>query len=86
MHYEPVNVFSIAPLARMDLSSFHWVRLERELGKIFPQWQGKGGVYRAQTCYSGSSYSRAAFKFGRHVHFALRRKMLKPPLARLPAI
>ncbi len=29
---------------------------------------------------------RAAFKFGRRVHFALRRKMLKPPIARLPAI
>ncbi len=28
----------------------------------------------------------AAFKFGRRVHFALRRKMLKPPIARLPAI
>ncbi len=29
---------------------------------------------------------RAAFKFGRRVHFALRRKMLNPPIARLPAI
>ncbi len=29
---------------------------------------------------------RAAFKFGRRVHFALRRKMLKSPIARLPAI
>ncbi len=29
---------------------------------------------------------RAAFKFGRRVHFALRRQMLKPPIARLPAI
>ncbi len=29
---------------------------------------------------------RAAFKFGRRVHFALRREMLKPPIARLPAI
>ncbi len=28
----------------------------------------------------------SAFKFGRRVHFALRRKMLKPPIARLPAI
>ncbi len=28
---------------------------------------------------------RAAFKFGRRVHFALRRKLLKPPIARLPA-
>ncbi len=28
----------------------------------------------------------AAFKFGRRVHFALRRKMLKSPIARLPAI
>ncbi len=28
----------------------------------------------------------AAFKFARRVHFALRRKMLKPPIARLPAI
>ncbi len=28
---------------------------------------------------------RAAFNFGR-VHFALRRKMRKPPIARLPAI
>ncbi len=26
------------------------------------------------------------FKFGRRVHFALRRKMLKLPIARLPAI
>ncbi len=29
---------------------------------------------------------RAVFKFGRRVHFALRRKMLKSPIARLPAI
>ncbi len=29
---------------------------------------------------------RAAFKFGRRVHFALRRKMLKPPIVHLPAI
>ncbi len=28
----------------------------------------------------------AAFKFGRRVHFALRCKMLNPPIARLPAI
>ncbi len=28
---------------------------------------------------------RAALKFGRRVHFALRRKMLKPPITRLPA-
>ncbi len=27
----------------------------------------------------------AAFKYGRGVHFALRRKMLKQPIARLPA-
>ncbi len=32
------------------------------------------------------TFLRAAFKFGRRVHFALRRKMLKPPIARLPAI
>ncbi len=31
-------------------------------------------------------FFRAAFKFGRRVHFALRRKMLKSPIARLPAI
>ncbi len=30
--------------------------------------------------------SPAAFKFGRRVHFALLRKVLKPPIARLPAI
>ncbi len=29
---------------------------------------------------------RAAFKFGRRVHFSLRRQMLKLPIARLPAI
>ncbi len=29
---------------------------------------------------------RAAVKFGRRVHFALWRKMLNPPIARLPAI
>ncbi len=28
---------------------------------------------------------RAVFKFGRRVHFVLRRKMLNPPIARLPA-
>ncbi len=32
------------------------------------------------------SFYRAAFKFGRRVHFALRRKMLKPPIAHLSAI
>ncbi len=31
-------------------------------------------------------FLRAAFKFGRCVHFALRRKMLNPPIARLPAV
>ncbi len=31
-------------------------------------------------------FLRAAFKCGRRVHFALRRKMLKPPIARFPAI
>ncbi len=31
-------------------------------------------------------FFRAAFKFGRRVHFALRRKMPKLPIARLPAI
>ncbi len=31
-------------------------------------------------------FFRAAFKIVRRVHFALRRKMLKPPIARLPAI
>ncbi len=31
-------------------------------------------------------FLRAAFKFGRLVHVALRRKMLNPPIARLPAI
>ncbi len=29
---------------------------------------------------------RAAFKFSRRVHFALQRKVLKSPIARLPAI
>ncbi len=32
------------------------------------------------------SILRAAFKFGRRVHFALRRKMRKPPITRVPAI
>ncbi len=32
------------------------------------------------------SFLRAAFKFGRRVHFAVRRKMRKPPITRLPAI
>ncbi len=31
-------------------------------------------------------FLRAALKFGRRVHFALRRKMLNPPIAHLPAI
>ncbi len=31
-------------------------------------------------------FFRAAFKFGRRVHFALRRKMLKLPIARIPTI
>ncbi len=35
---------------------------------------------------SKSDQFRAAFKFGRRVRFALRRKMLKPRIARLPAI
>ncbi len=35
---------------------------------------------------TGGFFLRAAFKFGRRVHFALRRKMRKPPIARLPAI
>ncbi len=29
---------------------------------------------------------RVAFKFGHRVHFELRRNMLKPPIAHLPAI
>ncbi len=32
------------------------------------------------------TYFRAAFKFGRRVLFALRRKMLKLPIARIQAI
>ncbi len=43
------------------------------------QWYGKNELEK-------NFCSRAAFKFGRRVHFALRRKMLKPPIARLPAI
>ncbi len=44
-----------------------------------------------QTAFGASCMNRASvfgwqFKFGRRVHFALRRKMLKPPIARLPAI
>ncbi len=31
-------------------------------------------------------FLRAAFKFSRHVHFALRRKMRKPPITSVPAI
>ncbi len=32
------------------------------------------------------SFFRAAFKFGRREHFALRHKTLKPPIAHLPSI
>ncbi len=35
---------------------------------------------------SASPFLRAAYKFGRGVHFALRRKMRKPPISRVPAI
>ncbi len=38
------------------------------------------------TVNSKLAFFRAAFKFSRRVHVALRRKMLKPPIARLPAI
>ncbi len=31
-------------------------------------------------------FLRAAFKFGRRVHFALRRKIQNPPITRVPAI
>ncbi len=31
-------------------------------------------------------FFRAGFKFGRRLNFALRRKMLKPPIARIPTI
>ncbi len=37
-------------------------------------------------CGPKNTFFRAAFKFGRRVHFALRRNMLKSPIARLPAI
>ncbi len=33
-----------------------------------------------------TQFIRAAFKFGRRVHFALRRKVQNSPIARLPAI
>ncbi len=33
-----------------------------------------------------TNFLRAAFKFGRGVHFELRRKMQKPPISRVPAI
>ncbi len=36
--------------------------------------------------YYSLNFLRAAFKFGRGVHFALRRKMRKPPISRVPAI
>ncbi len=43
--------------------------------------QLKGGQ-----CVAYSFTVRAAFKFGRGVYFALRRKMRKPPISRVPAI
>ncbi len=35
---------------------------------------------------TGSIFLRAAFKFGRGVHFVLRRKMRKPPISRVPTM
>ncbi len=41
----------------------------------------------SQKLYKQDSHlTRAAFKFGRGVHFALRRTMRKPPISRVPAI
>ncbi len=36
--------------------------------------------------YYYSEIDKSAFKFGRRVHFAPRRKIRKPPITRLPAI
>ncbi len=38
-----------------------------------------------ESCICAKVVFHAAFKFGWRVYFALRRKMLKPPIARLPA-
>ncbi len=46
---------------------------------------GSGLLENLKSLCVKSSF-RAAFKLGRRVHFELRRKVLKPPIARLPAI
>ncbi len=43
-------------------------------------------LYFCGEVISAFLFLRAAYKFGRRVHFALRRKVLKPPIARLHAI
>ncbi len=47
---------------------------------------GDAGSTRPGECRHKYKPLRAAFKFGRSVHFALRRKMRKPPISRVPAI
>ncbi len=52
-----------------------------------PPERGYEKVFNACPGVSNSFFFfRAVFKFGQCVHFGLRRKMLNPPIARLPAI
>ncbi len=44
------------------------------------------GLFKIQHLNCSLKILRAAFKFGRRVQYTLRRKMLKPPIPRLPAI
>ncbi len=59
-----------------------WVR--RDLNEASLSW--KFYLANNTVTHLNPFFLRAAFKFGRRAHFALRRKMRKPPIARLPAI
>ncbi len=64
---------------------------EQKLQRCFRKDSGQADTKLPAICSSISrqvqkKHPSFAFKFGRRVHFALRRKMLKPPIARLSAI
>ncbi len=57
----------------------------RNSSVISPMLKPTGSLSSTGGSYT-TAFFRAAFKFGRRVHCALRRKMRKPPITRVPAI
>ncbi len=75
--FTTVIIFNRCRLAHLNKNSFQHCHL---------LWLSFHNGHIRVGCAFSSLFLRAAFTFGWRVHFALRRKMLNPPIARLPAI